>query len=191
MFSELEKIGYEINYKLIDSSNFGVPQIRRRIFIVGFLKKHFPEQTNFTFPKENKSKIGIGKFIETHKKGYCISKKLQRNYIYKFKDNFPEVINKRSNIQVKTLVSSYHKIQRITGTFVKDGETGLRLLSENECKAIMGFPKKFIFPISRTQMYRQLGNAVVVPVVKEIAREVVKVLVELKKSYGKKLKKSA
>ena len=32
MFSELEKIGYEINYKLIDSSNFGVPQIRRRIF---------------------------------------------------------------------------------------------------------------------------------------------------------------
>ena len=101
------------------------------------------------------------------------------------------MINKRSNIQVKTLVSSYHKIQRITGTFVKDGETGLRLLSENECKAIMGFPKKFIFPVSRTQMYRQLGNAVVVPVVKEIAKEVIKVLAELKKSYGKKLKKSA
>ena len=191
MFSELEKIGYEINYKLINSSNFGVPQIRRRIFIVGFLKKHFPEQTNFNFPKGNKTKTSIGKFIETHKKGYCISKKLQKNYIYKSKDNFPEVINKRSNIQVKTLVSSYHKIQRITGTFVKDGETGLRLLSENECKAIMGFPKKFIFPVSRTQMYRQLGNAVVVPVVKEIAKEVIKVLAELKKSYGKKLKESA
>ena len=55
----------------------------------------------------------------------------------------------------------------------------------------MGFPKKFIFPVSRTQMYRQLGNAVVVPVVKAIAKEVVKVLEELKKSYGKKLKKSA
>ena len=88
-------------------------------------------------------------------------------------------------------MSSYHKIQRITGTFVKDGKTGLRLLSENECKAIMGFPKKFIFPVSRTQMYRQLGNAVVVPVVKEIAKEVIKVLVKLKKSYGKQLKKSA
>ena len=55
----------------------------------------------------------------------------------------------------------------------------------------MGFPKKFIFPVSRTQMYRQLGNAVVVPVVKEIAKEVIKVLVKLKKSYGKKLKESA
>tara|TARA_E500000178_G_C17018257_1_gene754093 strand:+ start:171 stop:1223 length:1053 start_codon:yes stop_codon:yes gene_type:complete len=191
MFSELEKIGYEINYKLIDSSNFGVPQIRRRIFIVGFLKKHFPEQTNFNFPKGNKIKNDIGKFIESHKGGYCISKKLQKNYIYKLKDKFPEIVNRNSKIQVKTLVSSYHKIQRITGTFVKDGKTGLRLLSENECKAIMGFPKKFIFPVSRTQMYRQLGNAVVVPVVKAIAKEVVKVLEELKKSYGKKLKKSA
>ena len=71
-----------------------------------------------------------------------------------------------------------------------NGKTGLRLLSENECKAIMGFPKKFIFPVSRTQMYRQLGNAVVVPVVKEIAKEVIKILAE-KKSYDKKLKKSA
>ena len=190
MFSELEKIGYEINYKLIDSSNFGVPQIRRRIFIVGFLKKYFPKQTNFNFPKGNKIKNNIGKFIETHKDGYCISKKLQKSYIYKFKDKFPEIVNKKSKIQVKTLVSSYHKIQRITGTFVEDGKTELRLLSENECKAIMGFPKKFIFPVSRTQMYRQLGNAVVVPVVKEIAKEVIKILAE-RKSYDKKLKKSA
>ena len=76
----------------------------------------------------------------------------------------------------KTLVSSYHKIQRLTGTFVKDGQTGLRLLTENECKKLMGFPDNYKFPVSRTQMYRQLGNAVVVPVVKEISKEVFKVL---------------
>jgi len=68
-------------------------------------------------------------------------------------------------------VASYHKIQRLTGTFVKDGPTGLRLLSENECKAIMGFPKSFKVPVSRTQMYRQFGNSVAVPVVKAIASE--------------------
>ena len=60
----------------------------------------------------------------------------------------------KSKIKVTTFVSTYHKIQRLTGTFVRDGETGLRLLSKNECKSIMGFPKDFQFPVSRTQMYK-------------------------------------
>ena len=78
---------------------------------------------------------------------------------------------------MKTLVASYHKIQRLTGTFVKDGPTGMRLLTDNECKAIMGFPKTFIIPVSRTQMYRQLGNSVAVPVVTAIAKEILTALV--------------
>ena len=65
-----------------------------------------------------------------------------------------------------------YKIQRLTGTFVKDGETGIRLLTTNECKAIMGFPKDFNIPVSRTQMYRQMGNSVVVPVVTLIAEQI-------------------
>jgi DNA (cytosine-5)-methyltransferase 1 len=72
-----------------------------------------------------------------------------------------------------TLVASYHKIQRLTGTFVADGPTGLRLLTVEECKAIMGFPKNFKMPVSRTQSYRQLGNSVAVPVVTAIANEIV------------------
>jgi DNA (cytosine-5)-methyltransferase 1 len=79
---------------------------------------------------------------------------------------------------VKTLVASYHKIQRLTGTFVKDGPTGLRLLTENECKAIMGFPRTFHIPVSRTQMYRQMGNSVAVPVVTAIATEMLTTLVK-------------
>jgi DNA (cytosine-5)-methyltransferase 1 len=71
---------------------------------------------------------------------------------------------------VKTLVACYHKIQRLTGTFVKDGPTGLRLLTQNECKAIMGFPREFQIPVSRTQMYRQMGNSVAVPVIEAIAK---------------------
>jgi len=93
------------------------------------------------------------------------------------------VVNKNSKFQIKTLVSTYHKIQRLTGTFVEGGETGLRLFTANECKAIMGFPKDFIIPVSRTQMYRQMGNSVVVPVIEAVAREMLKTIksVELKK----------
>jgi DNA (cytosine-5)-methyltransferase 1 len=52
---------------------------------------------------------------------------------------------------------------------VRDGETGLRLLTANECKAIMGFPNTFKIPVSRTQMYRQMGNSVAVPVITKLA----------------------
>ena len=88
------------------------------------------------------------------------------------------MITSKSDFPVKTLVASYHKIQRLTGTFVKDGPTGLRLLSVNECKAIMGFPKSFKVPVSRTQMYRQFGNSVAVPVVTAVAKAMVKHLHE-------------
>jgi len=177
IISVLTSLGYAIEYKILDSSDFGVPQKRDRIYIVGFSKRKV-RVNDFNFPKSKANKIGIGKFVETGLKDLSISKHLQSVYIYKLDDGRPEVINGKSDFPVKTLVASYHKIQRLTGTFVKDGPTGLRLLSENECKAIMGFPKNFKIPVSRTQMYRQFGNSVAVPVVKAVARSIVKHLDE-------------
>jgi len=171
------ELGYKVDARLLDAANFSVPQHRKRIYIVGFSKK-IAEHKDFSFnwPLKHKEPVGIGQFIESHEDGYCISKHLQDVYMYKKDDGRPEVITKESDIQVKTLVSTYHKIQRLTGTFVHDGKTGLRLLSENECKAVMGFPKDFKIPVSRTQMYRQMGNSVAIPVVQAIAKEIVSVL---------------
>jgi DNA (cytosine-5)-methyltransferase 1 len=173
IISVLTNLGYKLEYKILDSSDYGVPQKRERIYIVGFNKKKV-KPADFDFPKPRKSKTGIGKFVETGLKDLSISKHLQSVYIYKLDDGRPEIITPNSDFPVKTLVASYHKIQRLTGTFVKDGPTGLRLLSENECKAIMGFPKNFKIPVSRTQMYRQFGNSVAVPVVKGVAKAIVK-----------------
>lgn len=168
----LNDLGYVIEYKVLDASDYGVPQKRERIYIVGFNKKKV-RSSDFKFPRPRSKKVGIGKFVERGHQDLSISKHLQSVYIYKIDDGRPEVISRTSNFPVKTLVASYHKIQRLTGTFVKDGPTGLRLLSENECKAIMGFPKSFKVPVSRTQMYRQFGNSVAVPVVKSIAKAMV------------------
>ena len=60
--------------------------------------------------------------------------------------------------------------------FVKGGKTGLRLFTEQECKAVMGFPKNFRVPVSRTQMYHQFGNSVAVPVVRKISEQIIKYL---------------
>lgn len=171
----LDELGYSINAKVLDAADYGVPQHRERIYIVGFHKEKVAEP-NFEFPEALTSKASIGKFVETGVEDRPISERLQKSYIYKLDDGRPEVITPKTTGTVKTLVASYHKIQRLTGTFVADGPTGLRLLTENECKAIMGFPQTFKVPVSRTQMYRQFGNSVAVPVVAKIAKKIFIVL---------------
>ncbi len=172
----LDSLNYDVRYSILDAALFNLPQVRERIYIVGFCRDYLKERVNFNFPVGKKNNVFIDKFIETNKEGYSISQHLQKSYLFKKDDGLPQIVDRNSKIKVKTFVSTYHKIQRLTGTFVRDGETGLRLLSENECKAIMGFPKDFKFPVSRTQMYRQIGNSVVIPVIHEIAEKIYDVI---------------
>lgn len=172
ILESLDSIGYNTSYKILNASDFGLPQSRKRIYIVGFNKNKIKNYTDFDFPKPLKKKVGINKYLEKNPKGYSISKHLQKTYLFKKDDGRPVIVDKNSNLQVKTLVSTYHKIQRLTGTFVRGGETGIRLLSEKECKRIMGFEDNFIIPVSRTQMYKQLGNSVAIPVIEEIAKNI-------------------
>lgn len=171
ILQELKNLGYSCCYKILDACDFGIPQKRKRFYLVGFLEKN-----DFTFPKPPLIYTNIGDFLEKNIEGYSISHHLQQSYLFKKDDGKPAIIDHNSKGAIKTLVSTYHKIQRLTGTFVKDGETGLRLLTTNECKAIMGFPSDFIIPVSRTQMYRQMGNSVVIPVVKAIAENIISYL---------------
>jgi DNA (cytosine-5)-methyltransferase 1 len=167
----LDELNYEVSYKVLNAADFGVPQMRKRVYIVGFSKDRTKDLGTFKFPKGNPyNHVDIGSFIEkdTGSK-YSISKHLQGSYLFKLDDGRPKIIDKSAKGPVKTLVASYHKVQRLTGTFVKGGDTGIRLFTENECKAIMGFPDDFVIPVSRTQMYRQFGNSVAVPVIESIA----------------------
>lgn len=172
----LKELGYTVFTKIVNAKDFGVPQVRERIFIVGFNNNKIKNINEFGFPKPLEQEVFVNDFIESGLDGYGISKHLQEKYLFKKNDGNPQIIDRHTKIQVKTLVSTYHKIQRLTGTFVKDGDTGLRLLSINECKAIMGFPGDFTVPVSRTQAYKQFGNSVVVPVVQAIAKEMMEKL---------------
>lgn len=167
ILDELEKRKYNCHYTLLNAKDFGVPQNRKRFYLVAFL-----DDVDFSFPTPPMINSDIGDYLENDISGYSISEHLQKSYLFKKDDGKPSLIDRNTKGHVKTLVSTYHKIQRLTGTFVKDGETGIRLLTKNECKAIMGFPQDFVIPVSRTQMYRQMGNSVVIKVVSEIAKEI-------------------
>lgn len=172
----LDSLNYDVRYIILDAARFELPQIRARVYIVGFQRDFLKKRVDFSFPVGKENKVYVNRFLETNATGYSISKHLQKSYLFKKNDGKPQIIDRGSQVKVKTLVSTYHKIQRLTGTFVNDGETGIRLLTEAECKAIMGFDKNYIFPVSRTQMYRQIGNSVAIPVVKAIAKEMYKTI---------------
>lgn len=174
--STLLELGYTVDFKVLNSADFGVPQQRKRIYIVGFRSDLVEKGFEFEFPVGRKKDVFINQFLEKNATGYSISKKLQDGYMFKKDDGRPMLVDQSTEAHVKTLVASYHKIQRLTGTFVKDGETGMRLFTESECKAIMGFPADYVVPVSRTQMYRQFGNSIVVPVVAAVGKEMAKII---------------
>jgi len=171
----VDQLGYQVFYKTLDSSDFGLPQKRKRVYIVGFLQEVYGEHIEFTWPEINRTKHFINEFIETHPTGYNITPHLQQNYLFKKNDGLPQVVDKTTKVFVRTLSASYYKIQRQTGTFIRDGDTGIRRFSKNECLSIMGFPMDFIVPVSRAQMYKQFGNSVTIPVVQKIVAQMLKV----------------
>lgn len=173
IIKSLEDAGYDVYHTVLDAQYFGLPQRRRRVVIVGFRKDL--NITTFEFPQEDKKNVvPISSILEHNPKGYSISEHLQQSYLFKKDDGKPLLVDFNSTGVAGTLVATYHKIQRLTGTFVQDGETGIRLFSELECKRLMGFPDDFKVPVSRTQMYRQFGNSVAVPMIRAVANNMKK-----------------
>lgn len=191
-----QDLGYVMDYRILDAADFGVPQFRKRIYFVGFRQDlgidvcgtDFDRNSGvsdvnnsalqYVYPQGSfhDHHVGFGQYMETNAIGPSVSIHLQTNYLFKVNDGRPQIVDEHTEFPVKTLCASYHKIQRLTGTFVRGGETGIRLFTESECKALQGFPKDFKVPVSRTSMYHQFGNAVAVPVVAAIAKGMVESL---------------
>jgi len=165
-----EELGYDVHYKIVDASSV-VPQHRERIFIVGFRKP-----MDFEFPKLADKRPKLGDVLEKKVDGkYTLTdgtwKALQRHKeMHSKKGNgFGYSMADRDSI-AKTLSARYYKDG--AEILIPQGKKNPRRLTPRECARIMGFPEKFKIPVSDNQAYRQFGNAVVVPVVKEIAKSI-------------------
>lgn len=180
---ELE-LGYTVYTKILNAKDYGVPQNRPRIFLVGFR-----DPINFKFPEkaDNVPKLkdilehdvdpsfyisqlylnGLKKHRERHeKKGH--------GFGYQVLD--PEGVAKALVIggmgHERNLVKDKLPLNAYSGPdddLKKPNSEGLRRLTPRECARLQGFPDSFKFPVCKTQTWRQLAEAVAVPLIEKIA----------------------
>lgn len=171
----LNDLGYKIFYKVLDGREY-VPQHRERIVIVGFDTRRFHDMDiNFQFkitPPEHAPLVGD--ILEKNvAEKYTLSDKLWsylQNYAIKHKakgNGFGYGIAPLDGI-TRTLSARYYK----DGSEILIEQVGKnpRRLTPRECARLQGFPDDFKIPVSDTQAYRQFGNAVVVPLMSNVAK---------------------
>ena len=189
-----DKLGYELYYKVLNSYDYGIPQTRRRLFIVGFKKEFFVENNlkyNFVFPPQIvETQITVQDLLdeEVEPKTFLSEKVLKtvmatgtKNYVAR-----PEI-----DLSVaRPLCATMHKMHRASqdnyytddinrAKFTDTDErpiSNVRMLTPNECRKLQGFPSDWKQVCSNLQAYRQFGNAVTVDVAYYIARNIVQAL---------------
>jgi DNA (cytosine-5)-methyltransferase 1 len=175
--SRLETLGYTLSDEIIDARHW-VPQHRERIFIVGLLRSAFGGQ-RFEFPPIPRDEAPkLHRILEpVVDDRYVLSQHLW-DYLQEYKRKHRALGN-----GFGFSVFGPHDVARtLSARYYKDGseiliETGRdrpRRLTPRECASLMGFPDDFEIPVSDTQAYRQFGNAVVVPVIRFLAEEIVR-----------------
>lgn len=179
----LKELDYDVFFDIIDGQAY-VPQHRERIVIVGFDKQLYGDNIHFDFAVKPLDRQPVMRDIlePVVDDKYTLSDKLWdylQNYAAKHKaagNGFGYGIAPVDGIS-RTLSARYYK-DGSEILIAQDGKNPRRL-TPRECARLQGFPDSFTIPVSDTQAYKQFGNSVVVPLMAEVARLVVKKLKEL------------
>lgn len=181
------KLNYWVGYAVLRAADFGAPQNRERIFIVGFNKDYFDKIENFdelfSFPEPTHSKTRVGDILEdvpADDAVYTISDNLWAGH-QKRKDQH---INKGNGFGYSLFNHDSAYTNTISARYYKDGSEALidqsqygknpRMLTPRECARLQGFPEEFLTDaVSKTQAYKQFGNSVCVKVVEAVAEQMI------------------
>jgi len=142
-----EELGYSFYYKVVKASDYGVPQHRPRLFMVGFKDKSI----NFEFPEPKELQMTMADIFD--------AKEVNRKVGFTLR-----VGGRGSGLNDR----------RNWDTYLVDGE--VKRLTPKEGLRLQGFPDDFKFPVSETQAMKQLGNSVAVPAIQATAEQIVKAL---------------
>ncbi|MDG5751061.1 DNA (cytosine-5-)-methyltransferase [Qipengyuania sp. XHP0211] len=178
-----KKLNYSVDFKVLSATEFGVPQRRERVYIVGFDRDHYGNvdaSEVFTNLQERETATRLVDALEPEGSNevarYTISDRLWEGLIrrmarHEAKGNgFGHKVFGSEDEYCNTITSRYYKDGR--EILIDQSDMGLnpRRLTPRECARIQGFPDWFdLSACSDTQLYRQFGNSVSVPVIRSIA----------------------
>lgn len=195
ILESLDELNYKVFFAILDGQDY-VPQHRERILIVGFDKERYGENIDFEFkltPREPKPVIRDILDTDVDDK-YTLSDKLWtylQNYAAKHKaagNGFGYGIAPLNGI-ARTISARYYK-DGSEILIAQDGKNPRRL-TPRECARLQGFPDSFKIPVSDTQAYKQFGNSVVVPLMENVAKLIVKEIDNMDAVVGNRLQRKA
>lgn len=168
----LEALGYTIYYKVLNSLEYGVPQKRERIYIVGF-----KTPVCFEFPKPLSVYPSLSTILEGDvDDSYFLSQdmKAKRFGALKKPPFFPSIWHE--NIGGNVSVLPYSCALRAGGSYNYLVVNGERRLTGREMLRLQGFPDDFVINIPYSQARKVAGNSVTVPVIRAIAERMLEAL---------------
>ncbi len=182
--------------KIMNAKDFGVPQNRERIFIVGFRKDL--GVTEFEYPKPFKKKVKFADIKE--EKPVSVKYYLSTTYLETLKKHKKrhaskgngfgyEIINddqcanaivvggmgRERNIVIDCRLTDFKPITRIKGEVNRDG---WRRMTPREWARLQGFPDSFLIKVSDAQAYKQFGNSVAIPAIQATAKKIIEKIVK-------------
>lgn len=188
-------LGYYVpDPKIINAKDFGVPQNRERIFIVGFHKN--TKVTDFDFPKPKMKEVKFSDIKEVAAvatRYYLSTQYLQTLRAHKARhrskgngfgfeiipdDGIANAIvvggmGKERNLVVDNRITDFIPQTKIKGEVNREG---IRKMTPREWARLQGFPDDFIISVSDSLAYKQFGNSVAIPAIQATAQLIIEKL---------------
>lgn len=187
---EFKRIGYRVEWKLFNAADYGVPQLRERVFFIGTASGNpirFPEPTHSESPKVNLMGERLGKWISLREAIWDLKDRpgeyFEGSYstIYMSRNRRKDWGEPSFTIQAGARHAPLHPsspAMRKVGEdrWVFEKEEGVRRLSVRECARIQTFPDSYMFSGTIIDKYTQIGNAVPPLLARKIAERVKEII---------------
>ena len=173
IMSHLEALGYTVYAKVLNALDYGCMQKRERIIIVGFL-----DRVLFTFPEKEINHKTLSDVLEQDVASkYYVKPEIRESRLKRLKDkNYPKPYISHENMAGSITPHPYSSCLRAGASANYILINDERRPTEREMLRLQGFPDTYRIVLPYSKVKKQCGNSVAVPVIKAVAKQMIKAL---------------